>query len=132
MSDYLSSEQMLHILQVACDEYGTREHCMFLLAAMHGLRASEIAMLQVSDVQDGRIDVRRLKDSLHTVQPLQTHTNPLLDRARCARSMAGRARRWRRLCVPIHLASGLRDVAPPGVSALRSYRDPCRHPARPA
>jgi len=79
MSDYLSSEQMLHILHVARTEYGTREHAMFLLACMHGLRSSEIATLQVADVQDGRIDVRRLKDSLRTVQPLQTHANPLLD-----------------------------------------------------
>jgi site-specific recombinase XerD len=76
---YLSSEQMLQILQVATNKYGPREHCMFLLAAMHGLRASEIALLKVSDVQDGQIDVKRLKDSLHTIQPLQTHFNPLLD-----------------------------------------------------
>src|SRR5713101_4198818 len=76
---YLSSEQMLRILEVAKNEYGTREHCMFLLAAMHGLRASEIALLTLGDVQDGQIDVRRLKDSLHTVQPLQTHSNPLLN-----------------------------------------------------
>jgi site-specific recombinase XerD len=78
-TDYLSTEQMLRILQVARDEYGTREHAMFLLAAMHGLRSSEIAMLQIADVQDGRIDIRRLKNSIHTVQPMQTHTNPLLD-----------------------------------------------------
>jgi site-specific recombinase XerD len=78
-SDYLSTEQMLSILQVARNEYGTREHCMFLLAAMHGLRSSEISQLQVTDVQDGRIDIRRLKNSIHTVQPLQTHSNPLLD-----------------------------------------------------
>lgn len=79
MSDYLSSEQMLQILHVASTEYGTREHAMFLLAAMHGLRASEIALLKIADVQDGHIDVRRLKDSLHTIQPLQRHANPLLD-----------------------------------------------------
>jgi site-specific recombinase XerD len=78
-SEFLSEVQMLRILQVARDEYGTREHAMFLLAAMHGLRASEISRLQVADVRDGRIDVRRLKDSLHTVQPLHTHSNPLLD-----------------------------------------------------
>lgn len=80
MSDtYLSERQMESILQVARDEYGPREHCFILMAAMHGLRASEIAHLKVSDVQNGHIDVRRLKDSLHTVQPLQTHPNPLLD-----------------------------------------------------
>src|ERR1700722_7970193 len=76
---YLSSEQMLRILQVARDEYGTREHCMFLMAAMHGLRASEIAMLTIADVQDGQMDIRRLKKSIRTVQPLQTHPNLLLD-----------------------------------------------------
>jgi site-specific recombinase XerD len=78
-NDYLSTQQMIQILQVARDEYGTREHAMFLLAAFHGLRSSEIAQLQVADVQDGRIDIRRLKNSLHTVQPLQSHSNPLLD-----------------------------------------------------
>jgi len=79
MSDYLSTEQITKILQVARDEYGTREHAMFLLASFHGLRSQEICNLLVSDVADGRIDVRRLKDSLHTVQALQTHSNPLLD-----------------------------------------------------
>jgi hypothetical protein len=51
-ADYLTSQQMLSILQVAQNEYGTREHCMFLLAAMHGLRSSEISKLTVADVQD--------------------------------------------------------------------------------
>jgi site-specific recombinase XerD len=78
-SDYLNAEQVLSILQVAKTEYGTREHAMFLLACMHGLRSSEIALLTVADVENGRIDIRRLKNSIHTVQPLQTHTNPLLD-----------------------------------------------------
>jgi site-specific recombinase XerD len=79
MSDYLSTEQVIRILQVARDEYGTRELAMFCLAVNHGLRASEIAGLRLADVADGRIDIKRLKDSLHTVQPLQTHANPLLD-----------------------------------------------------
>lgn len=77
--NYLTESQMLNILKVARDEYGPREHAMFLLAAMHGLRASEIVNLQLTDVQNGVIDVRRLKDSIHTVQPLQTHSNALLD-----------------------------------------------------
>lgn len=78
-SEYLTTDQLLRILQVARDEYGTREHAMFLFAAMHGLRSSEVAHLKVSDVRNGQIDVRRLKDSLHTVQPLQPNPNPLLD-----------------------------------------------------
>jgi type 1 fimbriae regulatory protein FimE len=79
MSDFLTKDQLLSILQVARDEYGTREAAMFCLAATHGLRAQEITHLRVADVHDGRIDVRRLKDSLHTVQPLLSNDNPLLD-----------------------------------------------------
>ena len=52
---------------------------MFLLAFRHGLRATEIANLTLADVRNGRIDVRRLKESLHTVQPLQSHDNTLLN-----------------------------------------------------
>ena len=78
-NDYLNAQQMLSILQVARDEYGSREHAMFLLAFRHGLRATEIANITLADVRNGQIDVRRLKDSLHTVQPLQSHPNPLLD-----------------------------------------------------
>jgi site-specific recombinase XerD len=79
MSDFLSTEQMIRILQVARDQYGAREAAWICVAVNHGLRAQEICNLRVADVADGRIDVRRLKDSLHTVQPLQTHVNPLLD-----------------------------------------------------
>lgn len=79
MSDFLSTTQVISILQVAKTEYGAREAAWICLAVNHGLRAQEICNLRVADVQDGRIDVRRLKDSLHTVQPLQTHVNSLLD-----------------------------------------------------
>jgi site-specific recombinase XerD len=78
-SDYLTAEQILRVLQVARDEYGTREAAMFCLAFKHGLRASEIVGLTLADVRDGRVNVRRAKNSLHTVQPLQSHENPLLD-----------------------------------------------------
>ena len=77
-NDYLSSEQVLSILQVA-NEVGPRELCMFALAFQHGLRASEIANLKLADVQHGQIFVRRAKKSLQTRQPLQSHSNPLLD-----------------------------------------------------
>lgn len=77
-SDYLSTEQVLSILEVA-SQYGTRELCMFALAFQHGMRASEIANLKLADVQHGFIFVRRCKKSLQTRQPLQTHANPLLN-----------------------------------------------------
>lgn len=77
-NDYLSSEQVLSILQVA-SEVGTRELCMFALAFQHGMRASEIANLKLTDVQHGQVFVRRAKNSLQTRQPLQSHDNPLLN-----------------------------------------------------
>jgi site-specific recombinase XerD len=75
---YLEADEVLAVLSQARQK-GSREHCMFLLAYRHGLRATEIAKLKVTDVQDGELNVRRLKGSLHTVQLLQSHTNPLLD-----------------------------------------------------
>jgi site-specific recombinase XerD len=75
---YLETAEILRVLTEA-KKRGLREHCMFLLAYRHGLRASEIARLLVTDVRCGQIDVRRLKGSLHTIQPLYEHDNPLLD-----------------------------------------------------
>jgi site-specific recombinase XerD len=76
--NYLTPNELLTVLAQA-KKHGAREHCMFLLAYKHGLRASEISLLTLADVQGHEIDIRRLKDSLHTVQPLKTHANPLLD-----------------------------------------------------
>lgn len=78
MSDYLSSEQVLSILEVAA-KYGTRELAMFSLAFQHAMRASEIANLKLADIKNGQILVRRCKKSLQTRQPLQTHSSPLLN-----------------------------------------------------
>jgi len=76
--NYLEPTEILNVLTEA-KRHGAREHCMFLLAYKHGLRASEIALLRLEDIRNGEIDVHRLKDSLHTVQPLQSHDNALLD-----------------------------------------------------
>lgn len=55
---------------------------MILLAYRHGLRASEVCGLKLTDinVREGWITVRHLKGSLQTVQPLYPHRGkPLLD-----------------------------------------------------
>lgn len=75
---YLTPDEVLKIMTVAA-ERGPREHAMFLLAYRHGLRASEIVNLRLSDINGGKLDIRRLKGSLHTIQPLMAHANPLLD-----------------------------------------------------
>ena len=78
---YLQTDELLRVMGEA-KKAGAREHCMFLLAYRHGLRATEISRLTVADVRGGNINVRRLKGSLHTVQALQTHANQLLDEKR--------------------------------------------------
>jgi len=50
-----------------------RDRALFLTAYRHGLRASEIGMLQRTDVdlKRGRITIQRLKGSLSGIQPMQ-------------------------------------------------------------
>ena len=50
-----------------------RDHALFLTAYRHGLRASEIGMLQRADVdlKRGRITIQRLKGSLSGIYPMQ-------------------------------------------------------------
>jgi len=78
---YLQTNELLRVFECARN-HGTREHAMFLLAYMHGLRCSEISKLKLSDVRDGYLDIVRAKDSLHTRQKLESHANPLLDEKR--------------------------------------------------
>jgi len=76
--NYLKPAEVLKVLESA-KKNGAREHAIVLLGYKHGLRASEIARLTLDDVRGGQINVRRLKGSLHTIQPLAPHANPLLD-----------------------------------------------------
>jgi integrase/recombinase XerD len=57
-----------------------RDKVLFLLAYRHGLRASEIGLLQRTDVdlKQGRIRTHRLKGSLSAVYPLQPDVVKLL------------------------------------------------------
>ncbi len=50
-----------------------RDKAIFLLAYRHGLRASEIGLLQQADVdvKQGRISIHRLKGSISGVYPMQ-------------------------------------------------------------
>lgn len=52
---------------------------MILVAFAHGLRASELCGLRVSDIQDGFITVQRLKRSKKTTHALLENSDPLLD-----------------------------------------------------
>ena len=76
--EYLKPNELLKVLAVAKSR-GSREHCMFLLAYGHALRASEITSLTLADVRNGRINCVRGKHSQHTVEELRENRNELLD-----------------------------------------------------
>jgi site-specific recombinase XerD len=77
----LTPDEILAVLKVARTN-STRNWAMILLAYRHGLRASEICDLKLGDLdmKAGCLSIRRLKGSLHTVQPIYRHKGqPLLD-----------------------------------------------------
>src|ERR1051326_3152224 len=76
--EYLKPNELLKVLAIAKSR-GSREHCMFLLAYGHALRASEITSLTLADVRNGRINCVRGKHSQHTVEELRENHNELLD-----------------------------------------------------
>jgi len=78
---FLSPEEVLAVLKTARAR-SIRDWVMVLLAYRHGLRASEVCGLKLSDVnlKDQTIRVARLKGSMLTTQPLVPHRGqPLLD-----------------------------------------------------
>jgi integrase len=68
---FLKPEETLAVLRVA-KERSVRDWAMILLAYRHGLRASEVCGLRLTnvDLKDGAISIQRLKGSMRTVQPL--------------------------------------------------------------
>src|SRR5882757_1688944 len=78
---YWQPAELLRVLEQA-KKKSARNHCLVLLAYKHGLRATEICRLKITDVADGRLDCKRLKGSLHTNRPLESDQNPLLDEKR--------------------------------------------------
>jgi type 1 fimbriae regulatory protein FimB len=86
--NHLAPEELLVLLRVAKSR-SLRDWAMILLGYRHGLRASEVCGLRLSDVdlKDGSISVQRLKGSLKTIQPLYPHRGvPLLDEVAALRA----------------------------------------------
>lgn len=84
----LSPAEMLALLKAAKNR-STRDWAMILLAYRHGLRASEVCGIKMADVdlKAGSLSIRRLKNSLHTVQPIYQHRGqPLLDETAALRA----------------------------------------------
>jgi len=77
----LTPQETLELLKAA-KNHSARDWAMILLAYRHGLRASEVCGIKLADIdlKAGSISIRRLKGSLHTIQPLYQHRGqPLLD-----------------------------------------------------
>jgi integrase len=74
---FLTQEELKRLFGVIKDK---RDKVLFLLAYRHGLRASEIGLLQRTDVdlKQERITIHRLKGSLSGIYPLQPDVIKLL------------------------------------------------------
>src|SRR6202166_5061966 len=84
----LTPQETLALLKAA-RKRSTRDWAMILLAYRHGLRASEVCGIKLADVdlKSGSISIRRLKGSLHTIQPIyQQRGQPLLDETAALRA----------------------------------------------
>jgi site-specific recombinase XerD len=84
----LTPQEMLSLLKAA-RKSSIRDWTMILLAYRHGLRASEVCGIKLADVdlKAGSLSIRRLKGSLHTIQPLYQHRGqPLLDETNAVRA----------------------------------------------
>jgi integrase len=83
----LTPKEVLAVLKAASES--KRNHAMILLAWRHGMRASEVCNLRLSDIdlKAGEITIRRLKGSLKTTQPLvDLPGQPLLSEKRVLRA----------------------------------------------
>ena len=74
---FLTQEELKRLLAVIKTK---RDRTIFLLAYRHGQRASEIGLLQRTDVdlKQGRLTVHRLKGSLSAIYPLQPDMQKLV------------------------------------------------------
>ncbi len=70
---FLTQDELRRLFKVIRSK---RDKAIFLVAYRHGLRASEIGLLQRADVdmKQGRISIHRLKGSLSSVHPMKPDT----------------------------------------------------------
>jgi len=91
----LTPQQIEKALKVASES--KRNHAMILLAFKHGMRASEICDLRMSDVnlKTNEIIVHRMKGSLTNTQTLFNETgNPLMSELRVLKAWLAERESW--------------------------------------
>jgi integrase len=74
LRDYLTRDEVASLLRAAKkSRHGARNYAMILLAYRHGLRASELVNLRVSDLdlRTGIIYCRRAKGSRSSLHPMK-------------------------------------------------------------
>lgn len=72
---YLSTAEVDAVLRATgSTRHSTRNYCLIYMAFLHGLRASELLQLKISDLdlRGKTLNVRRLKNGFSTVHPLIT------------------------------------------------------------
>lgn len=86
---YLTGKEVQAMMQAVCyGATGARDYCLILLAYRHGMRISELLDLhyQDLDLNEGRINIRRLKNGFSTVHPLRFDEREAVERWTLERS----------------------------------------------
>ena len=85
LRDYLTRDEVAALLRTAkkSPRHGARNYAMILLAYRHGLRASELVNLRVSDLDlsSGTIYCRRAKNSRSSLHPMKPDEVTVLEKA---------------------------------------------------
>ncbi|WEF28957.1 type 1 fimbria switch DNA invertase FimE [Klebsiella aerogenes] len=80
---FLTAKEVQAMMQAARHgPTGERDYCLILLAFRHGMRISELLDLHYRDLDlnEGRINVRRLKNGFSTVHPLRFDEREAIER----------------------------------------------------
>ncbi|EOB2450365.1 TPA: tyrosine-type recombinase/integrase [Escherichia coli] len=81
--NFLTHSEIESLLKAAnTGPHAARNYCLTLLCFIHGFRASEICRLRISDIDlnEGRINIRRLKNGFSTVHPLRFDEREAVER----------------------------------------------------
>ena len=75
---YLDKAELRRLFQAAYDR-NRLHHLAMVVALWHGIRVTELTSILASDVHDGKLSVRRLKNSNATCQPIHLDADSLFD-----------------------------------------------------
>src|SRR5207302_10225278 len=76
--EYLTRDELVRLFKVARD-HNRLHHIAMLVGLLHGLRVAEMLAIRGRDTCDGKLSVRRLKQSRATLPALRFDSEPLFD-----------------------------------------------------